>query len=162
MQDIKITGDIFFGNDLPYEQKFLSQAIENFGKEVKDCEVSFYLYKRSMTICCQTLIMTKTIAKKLLEIVDLLIDQHFFKANGLRKLGWCVHYMLDRRSLNYYTSVEKLFRKTEVTEFYWFNNLLNRFDKQQTVSQAQICNCMHFQFFIRRENQKLLLLNQSQ
>ena len=70
-----------------------------------------------MTICCETLIMTQTIAKKLLEVVDLLIDQHFFKVNGLRQLGWCAHFMLDRRSLNYYTSVEKLFRKTKVLNF---------------------------------------------
>ena len=31
-----------------------------------------------MTICCETSIMTEIIAKPLLDIVDLIIKQHFF------------------------------------------------------------------------------------
>ena len=106
MQDIKIGDDIFLGNDLSYEKKFLNQVIENCGKEIKGCEVSFYLSKKSMSICCKTLVMTETIANKLLDIVDVLIQQHFFFfcLNGLRQLGWCVRYLLDRRSLHYHTS----------------------------------------------------------
>ena len=78
MQDIKIGDDIFLGNDLSYEKKFLNQVIENCDKEIKGCEVSFYLSKKSMSICCKTLVMTETIANKLLDIVDVLIQQHFF------------------------------------------------------------------------------------
>ena len=30
------------------------------------------------------------------------MDEHFFQNNGLRELGWCSHYMLDRRSYKYH------------------------------------------------------------
>ena len=80
-----------------------------------------------MSICCETLTITETIARKLLKIVDRVMDEHFFQINGLRQLGWCAHYMLDRRGLNDYTEDKKeLLQKTKVTEFYWFNNLSNR------------------------------------
>ena len=78
MQDIKMGDDIFLGNDLSHEKKFLNQVIENCGKEIKDCEVSFSLSKKSMSICCETLVVTETIANKLLDIVDLSMEQHFF------------------------------------------------------------------------------------
>ena len=118
MEEIKITDDIFLGNDLFYEENFLNNVIEKFGKEIKDCEVSFYLRKKSMSICCETLTMTETIAKKLLKIVDRLMDEYFFQTNGLRQLGWCAHYMFDRRSLNYTEDKKEILRRTEVTEFY--------------------------------------------
>ena len=100
MEEIKITDDIFFGNDLSYEENFLNSVIEKFGKEIKDCEVSFYLHRRSMSICCETITMIDEIARKLLKSVDRLMDNHFFQTNGLRQLEWFAHYMLDRRSLN--------------------------------------------------------------
>ena len=79
-----------------------------------------------MSICCETLTITETIARNLLKIVDRVMDEHFFQINGLRQLGWCAHYMLDRRGLNDYTEDKKeLLQKTKVTEFYWFNNLSN-------------------------------------
>ena len=78
MQDIKMGDDIFLGNDLSHEKKFLNQVIENCGKEIKDCEVSFSLSKKSMSIRCETLVVTETIANKLLDIVDLSMEQHFF------------------------------------------------------------------------------------
>ena len=90
--------------------------------------------------------MTETIANKLLDIVGLLIEQHFFCLDGLRQLGWCERYMLNSRSLHYYTSRQFL-RYTELTEFSWFNRSPNRFDKQKTVSQVEICNCMHCNIF---------------
>ena len=101
MEEIKIADDIFPGNDLSYEENFLNSVIEKFGKEIKDCEVSFYLHRRSMSICCETITMIDEIARKLLKSVDRLMDNHFFQTNGLRQLGWCAHYMLDRRSLNF-------------------------------------------------------------
>ena len=78
MQSIKIGDDIFLGNDLSYEKNFLNQVIEDCGKKITDCEVSFYLSKKSMSFCCETLAMTETIADKLLDVVDLSIEQHFF------------------------------------------------------------------------------------
>ena len=67
MEEIKIINDIFLGNDLSYEENFLNSVIEKFGKDIKDCEVSFYLHRKNISISCETLTMTKTIAKKLLK-----------------------------------------------------------------------------------------------
>ena len=78
MQNIKIKDDIFLGNDFSFEQKFLNHVVDKCSKETENCEVSFYFSKKSMTICCETSIMTETIAKSLLDIMDLIIKQHFF------------------------------------------------------------------------------------
>ena len=78
MQNIKIKDDIFLGNDFSFEQKFLNHVVDKCSKETENCEVSFYFSKKSMTICCETSIMTETIAKSLLDIVDLITKQHFF------------------------------------------------------------------------------------
>ena len=78
MQGIKIKDDIFLGNDLFFEQKFLNHVVNKCSKEIENCEASCYFSKKSMTICCETSIMTETIAKPLLNIVDLIIKQHFF------------------------------------------------------------------------------------
>ena len=146
MEEIKIINDIFLGNDLSYEENFLNSVIEKFGEDIKDCDVSFYLHKKNISISGETLTMTKTIAKKLLKIVDRLMDKHFFQTNGLRQLGWCAHYMLDRRSLNYTEGKKELLRKNEVTEFCWFNNSPNRAFKRQLVTKTEVCNCMHCRF----------------
>ena len=61
MEEVKIADDIFLENDLSYEENFLNRVIEKFGKELKDCEVSFYLHRKNMSICCETLTMTETI-----------------------------------------------------------------------------------------------------
>ena len=63
MEEIKITSDIFLGNDLSYEENLLNSVIEKFGKGIKDSEVSFYLHRRSMSICCETITMTDEIAR---------------------------------------------------------------------------------------------------
>ena len=160
MQDIKIKDDILLGNDLSFEQKFLNHVVDKCSAEIENCEVSFYFSKKSMTICCETLTILETIAKSLLDIVDLAMKSHFFCTNGLRQLGWCAHYMLDRRSLTYCSSkspqqtadltdfywFNKSRKPTETTqlpEFYWFNKSPNRSFKQKTVTEAEICNCFH-------------------
>ena len=132
LEEIKIADDIFFGKDLSFEQKILNAIIEKLGEELKDWEVSFYLNKKSMAICCATLVLTKVDAKKLLVVVDRLLDEHFFQGNGLLQLGWCSHYMLDRR-IQLYPKNESAARKTEIVEFYWFNYSPNRFDKQRNL-----------------------------
>ena len=63
LEEIKIVDDIFFGEDLLYKQKFLNAIIQKHGEELKDCKVSSYLNKKSMTICCKTLALTKVDAK---------------------------------------------------------------------------------------------------
>ena len=74
MEDINITDDIFLENDLSYEENFLYSVIEKFEKEIKDREVSFDLHRKNMSICSETLTMTKIIARKLSKIVDQLMD----------------------------------------------------------------------------------------
>ena len=109
----------FLGNDLTFEQRFLSKLIEKIEQEIEqekiECEVS-YLHKKSMSICCETSIMTETIARKLLKLTDQLMDEHFFEKDGLRKLGWCSNYMLDRRTHNYHKNKE-LFKKMKLLNF---------------------------------------------
>ena len=102
-----------------------------------------------MTLSCETLIITKTIAECLLDIVDSVMKQHF--TSNVRQLGCCAHYMLDRRTITYppiksplmpekssqipdlgeqkkfYWLNKKSSPKTiELTEFYWFHNSPNR------------------------------------
>ena len=61
-----------------------------------------------MSIFCETLIMTETIARKLLKLTDQLMDKQYFEKDGLRKLGWCSNYTLDRRTHNYHKNKEFL------------------------------------------------------
>ena len=118
LEEIKISEDIFLGKDLSYEEKFLNSVIEKIEQEIEDCEVSYYLNKKHMTICYESQTMTETIARKLLKMVDWLMEEHFFQKNGLRELGWCSNYMLDKRSCNYCKD-QQVFKKTEIVEFYW-------------------------------------------
>ena len=110
----------FLGNDLTFEQRFSNKLIEKIEQEIEqektECEVSYYLHKKSMSICCKTSIMTETIARKLLNLTDRLMDKHFFENDGLRKLGWCSNYMLDRRTHNYHKNKD-YFKKAETVEF---------------------------------------------
>ena len=96
LEEIKISDDVLLGNDLSNEKIFLNKVIENFEQKIDDCEVSYYVSKRSMSICCESFTMTETIAKKLLKLTAWLMDEHFQK-NGLRELGWCSNYMLDKK-----------------------------------------------------------------
>ena len=151
LDKIKINDDVFLGNDLTFEQNFLNKLIEKIEEEIEnqnvDGEVSYYLHQISMSICCETSIMTETLARKLLKLTNWLMDEHFFQNNGLRELGWCSHYMLDRRSYNYHEN-KRFFKKTEIVEFYWFNSSPSRFKEQKTISEVKACNCMHCQLIM--------------
>ena len=59
LEEIKFSDDVFLGNDLSNEKKFLNKEIENFEQKIDDCEVSYHVSKRSMSICCETLTMLK-------------------------------------------------------------------------------------------------------
>ena len=69
----------------------------------------------------------------------------FLKKNGLRELGWCEKYLLDRRSVNYHTE-QQAFKKTEIVEIYWFNSSPNRFDKKSSLTTVDLCKCMNCYF----------------
>ena len=51
LEEIKISDDVFLGNDLSNQKKILNKVIENFEQKIDDCEVSYYVSKRSMSIC---------------------------------------------------------------------------------------------------------------
>ena len=140
LEEMKIGDDIFLGKDLSYEEKFLNSVIEKTEQKIEDCEVSYCLNKKYMTICYESLTMTETIARKLLKMVDWLMEEHFFQKNGLGELGWCSNYMLDKRSVNYCKD-QQVFKKNKIVEFYWFNN-------SQLVTEVEVCNCMHCRFFM--------------
>ena len=97
LEEIKISDDVLLGNDLSNEKIFLNKVIENFEQKIDDCEVSYYVSKGRMSICCECFTMTETIAKKLLKLTAWLMDEHFFQKNGLRELCWCSNYMLDKK-----------------------------------------------------------------
>ena len=73
------------GNDLSYEEKFLNNVIEKIDQEIENCEVSYHLSKKSMSICYESLTMTETIARKLLKWADWLMDEHFFSEKWLKR-----------------------------------------------------------------------------
>ena len=68
-----------------------------------------------------------------------------FQENGLRELGWCSKYLLDRRSVNYHKE-KQVYKKTEIVGFYWFNNSPNRFSNKRSVEEFDLCKCMHCYF----------------
>ena len=87
LEEIKISDDVFLGNDLYYEEKFINNLNEKIEKEIDDCEVSYFLSKKSLTICCKNLTMTETVAGKLLKLADWLMDEHFFSEKWLKRVG---------------------------------------------------------------------------
>ena len=70
------------------------------------------------------------------------MDEYFFQENGLRELGWCSKYLLNRRSVKYHKA-QQLFEKTEIVEFYWFNSSLNRFDNALFLTEVKLFSCMN-------------------
>ena len=69
LKETNIADDIFSGKDLSYEKNFLNAATEKFRKELDYCEVSTYLSKSSMTICCETFVLMEVTGKKLLNVL---------------------------------------------------------------------------------------------
>ena len=56
-------------------------------------------------------------AKKLIEIVDWITDEHFAKKSILRQMGWCVNQLLQKRILNYKKG-EEFVKRVYLVEFY--------------------------------------------
>ena len=79
LEEVKISDDCFFGDDLSYEEKFLNEIETKIEKEIENSEISWYLSKRSMSLCFENSIMNEKIAKDLLSKIDWLMDAHFFK-----------------------------------------------------------------------------------
>ena len=86
LEEVKINDDCFFGEDLSYEQIFFEKIEEKIEKEIPASEISYFFRKRSMALCFEIPSMNEKIAKDLLLKIDWLMDEHFFKKNGLREL----------------------------------------------------------------------------
>ena len=99
-----------------------------------------------MAICFEISKINDQIARDLLFKLDWLMDEYFFQENGLRELGWCSKYLLNRRSVKYHKA-QQLFKKTEIVEFYWFNSSPNRFDNALFLTEVKLFSCMNCYFF---------------
>ena len=144
IEEIKIAKDNFLGNDLSFERKFLDDLTEMLKKELKDCEVSTSLGTKSMAICSETLVLTEISGKKLLKVIDRMLDEHFFKDNGLLELGWCSRCMVDKRNINYLKGSK--IEKTSIVGFSWFNCSQNRYKNQHVLTEVCICKCINYTF----------------
>ena len=144
---MKISVDCFFGDDLSYEEKFLNEIETKIKKEIKNSEISWYLSKRSMSVCFENSIMNEKIAKDLLSKINWLMDAHFFQKNGLRELGWYSKYLLNRGSVNHHKE-QQILQKAEIVEFYWFNSSPNRFTTKQPLAEFELCKCLRCYFYM--------------
>ena len=124
------------------KKDFLDVVTEKIGEKLEDCEFPSDLSKKSMTVCCETFVLTNDTAKKLLDAIDQLLEEHFFRVDGLLQLGWCSNYMLGKRVLNY--PKDSGIPKTQVVEFYWFNQSSIRFNKRLIENSIKVIrNCLH-------------------
>ena len=76
VEEIELSEEIFYGQELSLEMKFLESITETLGKDLQHCEVSYYLSKKSMAICCETFILTRETGKTLLEVGNKNISEH--------------------------------------------------------------------------------------
>ena len=67
-----------WGKDFSVERNFCAAVSEQVGKELKDCEVSTFLGKKIMAICCETFILNESTGKIKLKVIDEMVDEHFF------------------------------------------------------------------------------------
>ena len=56
LEEIKISDDVFLGNDLPNEKNFLNKVIEHFEQKIDNCEVSYYVSMRSIVFAVKVLL----------------------------------------------------------------------------------------------------------
>ena len=80
---LKIT---FWGKVWSVKRNFCDAVSEQVGKKLKDCEVSTFLGKKMMAICCETFVLNESTGKILLKVIDEMVDEHFFKKYGLLQL----------------------------------------------------------------------------
>ena len=81
--------------------------------------------------------------KKVLLLVNIIFKKYKEKDNFFNPERFLEE--LDREK---YFKEGQIFKKTEIVEFYWFNNSPNRFHEQQFVTEVEVCNCMHCHFFM--------------
>ena len=154
LENIKLAKDNFLAKDLSVERNFWDVVSEKVGKELKDCEVTTFLCKKKMVICCETFVLNESTGKILLKEIDEMVDEHFFKKDGLLQLGWCSQYKIDSRIMHYPRPLIKKIVKTSIIEFYWLNNSKTRYYKQEKSTKVSICNCTSCKFLETRNSKK--------
>ena len=75
MEEIKISNDCFFGEDLSNEQNFLEKIEEKIDQEIPGSEISYFSRKRSMALCFEIPLVNENIAKDLLLKIDWLMKK---------------------------------------------------------------------------------------
>ena len=75
---MKISDDCFYGKSISNEQEFLDQTLKKTEQEIQGSEISYFLSKRSMSLCFEMSKMNEQIAKDLLFKIDWLMDAYFF------------------------------------------------------------------------------------
>lgn len=110
-------------------------------KEILNLQRSFFFGKRPMSLCFEIKETTEEVAKKWLSIVDSILEIHFVQKK-LREIGWCIHYILDKRTI--VGSMDK----SNIIEFYCFNSSPNRFNQTRIFEVFSFCNCLNCIFFL--------------
>ena len=99
-----------------------------------------------MAFCFESSLLTQDRVKKLLEVIDKILLEHFFNF-GLSKIGWCSNYRMDSRIARY--PIEKspgmgYVKRTQIIEFYWFNHSPIRHNEhRRLLNQCFVCQCIH-------------------
>lgn len=99
-----------------------------------------------MSLCVKIPQVHEEISRKLFIKIDWILDIYFIHKKKLCEMGWCVRYVLDRRSINLKKD-DQLIRKTEIVEFYWYNLSPNRNPLNTSFTPFALCDCMVCSFF---------------
>ena len=99
-----------------------------------------------MSLCVKIPQVHEEISRKLFIKIDWILDIYFIHKKKLCEMGWCVRYVLDRRSINLKKD-DQLIRKTEIVEFYWYNLSPNRNPLNTSFTPFALCDFMVCSFF---------------
>lgn len=83
---MKISDDCFYGKSISNEQEFLDQTLKKTEQEIQGSEISYFLSKRSMSLCFEMSKMNEKIAKDLLFKIDWLMDAYFFSRKWAERI----------------------------------------------------------------------------
>ena len=83
---MKISDDCFYGKNISNEQEFLDQTLKKTEQEIQGSEISYFLSKRSMSLCFEMSKMNEKIAKDLLFKIDWLMEAYFFSRKWAERI----------------------------------------------------------------------------
>ena len=132
--------------NLEHEFNFLHNLEQKIEEKFDDSGCSNFFGKKSRSFCIEMKEeFDQKKAKKLIELLDWITDEHFVKKSILRQVSWCAQQLLQKRILNYKRG-EELVKRVYLVEFYWFNKSLLCSRKNETESSL-IINCNYCKFF---------------